>query len=152
MGRIVGWRALFLCSVASVFMVFGVPSALADDFHGIAIAKQCTSPVKIGDPYTCAVQILNVVDIPANDTLRVTGISDVVHSAGGDVATGNIMPTTGLVFSGAVTCTGGTGTGTSGIRISARLRVCCRSTRRSRRSRSRITRCRRTTSICPIIS
>ena len=29
-------------------------------------------------------------------------------------ATGNILPTTGLVFSGAVSCTGGAGTGTSG--------------------------------------
>src|SRR6186997_895048 len=95
----------------AVLLVFGVPGALADDFHGIAIAKQCTSPVKIGDPYTCQLQILNVVDIPANDTLRVTGFSDVVHSAGGNVATGNIMPTTGLVFSGAVTCTGGPGAG-----------------------------------------
>src|SRR5215208_3087930 len=112
MGRIVGWRALLLCGVVSVFMVFGVPSALADDFHGIAVAKQCTSPVKIGDPYTCQVQVLNVVDT-AGDTLRVTGLSDVVHSAGGNVATGNILPSTGLVFTGAVTCTGGTGTGTA---------------------------------------
>src|SRR5215208_8023100 len=112
MGRIVGWRALLLCGVVSVFMVFGVPSALADDFHGIAVAKQCTSPVKIGDPYTCQVQVLNVVDT-AGDTLRVTGLSDVVHSAGGNVATGNILPSTGLVFTGAVVCTGGTGTGTS---------------------------------------
>ncbi len=114
MGRIVGWRALLLCSVASVFMVFAVPSALADDFHGIAFAKQCASPVKVGDPYTCSLQILNVVDIPAHDTLRVTGFSDNVHSAGGDVTTGNIMPSTGLVFTGAVVCTGGTGTGTNG--------------------------------------
>ncbi len=114
MGRIVGWRALLLCGVASVFMVFGVSGALADDFHGIAFAKQCTSPVQVGDPYTCSLQILNVVDIPAHDTLRVTGFSDNVHSAGGDVTTGNIMPTTGLVFTGAVACTGGTGTGTSG--------------------------------------
>jgi len=112
MGRSFKWRALVLSGVASAFMVFGVSSALADDFHGIATAKQCTSPVKIGDPYTCSLQILNVVDIPANDTLRLTGFSDVVHSAGGNVATGNIMPTTGLVFSGAVACTGGSGAGT----------------------------------------
>src|SRR5215212_1037414 len=111
MGRIFGWRALLVCGVASAFMVFGVSGALADDFHGIAFAKQCTSPVKIGDPYTCSVQILNVVDT-AGDTLRVTGFSDVVHSAGGNVATANIMPSTGLVFTGPVVCSGGTGTGT----------------------------------------
>ena len=113
MGRFVGWRALLGCIVASGFMVFGVSGALADDFHGIAFAKGCTSPVEIGDPYTCSLQILNVVDT-AQDTLRVTGFSDVVHSAGGDVATGNILSTTGLVFNGAVSCTGGSGAGTSG--------------------------------------
>src|SRR6266511_944666 len=113
MGRFVGWRALLVCIVASGFMVFGVSAAMADDFHGIAIAKQCTSPVKIGDPYTCQLQVLNVVDT-AQDTLRVTGFSDVVHSAGGNVATGNILSSTGLVFTGAVSCSGGSGAGTSG--------------------------------------
>ena len=113
MGRLFTWKALVLSGVVSAFMVFGVSAALADDFHGIAFAKGCTSPVKVGDPYTCQVQILNVVDT-AHDTLRVTGFSDVVHSAGGNVATGNILPTTGLVFSGGASCTGGSGAGTSG--------------------------------------
>src|SRR5215208_244323 len=112
MGRIVGWRALLLCGVVSVFMVFGVPSAMADDFHGIAVAKQCESPVEVGDPYTCQLQVLNVVDT-AQDVLRVTGLSDIVHAATGNVATGNILPTSQLVFSGPVTCTGGTGKGTA---------------------------------------
>ncbi|HXL44340.1 MAG TPA: hypothetical protein VN960_09815, partial [Gaiellaceae bacterium] len=68
--------------------------------------------MKIGDPYTCQLQILNLVDT-AQDTLKVSGFSDVVHAAGGDVASGNLMPTTGLVFTGAVSCTGGSGAGTA---------------------------------------
>ena len=33
-------------------------------------------------------------------------------ASGGPVATGNILPSTGLIFNGAVTCTGGSGAGT----------------------------------------
>ena len=56
------------------FLCIWSSSALAA-FHGIATAKGCASPVKIGDPYTCAVQILNSVDT-GHDTVRVTGLSD----------------------------------------------------------------------------
>src|SRR4051794_13632578 len=107
----VGWRLLGGLCVLTAVLAFGVPSALAA-FHGIGVGKSCTSPVKIGAPYTCAVQILNVVDT-GQDTLRLTGLSDTVNASGGPVATTNILPSTGLVFSGPVTCTGGTGTGTA---------------------------------------
>src|SRR6187549_1519840 len=110
--RLLGWRGLLGLGVVATALVFGAGNAPAA-FHGIATTKGCTSPVKIGDPYTCAVQILNSVDT-GHDTLRVTGLSDQVNSAGGAVTTGNILPSTGLVFSGAVTCSGGSGTGTSG--------------------------------------
>ncbi len=92
-------------------LAFGAPSALAA-FHGVAEAKSCTSPVAVGDPYTCTAQILNVVDT-AHDTVRVSGLSDTVNAASGSVATGNILPSTPLLFTGAVNCTGGTGTGTA---------------------------------------
>src|SRR6266498_3633309 len=112
MGRLFTWKALVLSGVVSAFMVFGVSAALADDFHGIAFTKGCTSPVKVGDPYTCSVQMLNIVDT-AQDTLRVTGFSDTVNAASGAVSTGNILPSTGLVFTGAVSCVGGSGAGTN---------------------------------------
>ena len=114
MGRFVGWRALLLCGVVSVFLVFGVSGALADDFHGIAIAKQCASPVKVGDPHTCALQILNVVDIPAHDTLRVTGFSDNVHAAGGDVHDGRTNTLVSHCSSGTTTSTTATCAGVIG--------------------------------------
>ena len=126
----VSWRLLAGLCVITGLLAFGVPSALAA-FHGIGVAKGCTSPVKIGDPYTCSVQILNLVDT-AHDTLRVTGLSDIVLASGGPVATGNILPSTGLIFNGAVTCTGGSGAGTiARVRTSARPNACCPSARAS---------------------
>jgi len=98
--------------VLSALLVFGIPGALAA-FHGVATAKGCTSPVEVGDPYTCTTLISNTVDT-GHDTIRVTALSDVVHSAGGNVSSGPMLATTGLVFSGAVTCIGGSGAGTSG--------------------------------------
>ena len=109
--RVFGLRALLGLCVAATALAFGAGNALAA-FHGIATTKGCVSPVKIGDPYACSVQILNVVD-GGHDTLLVTGLSDQVNSAGGAVTTGNILSTIGLVFSGAVNCTGGSGAGTS---------------------------------------
>jgi hypothetical protein len=95
----------------SALLVFGTSGAIAA-FHGVAQTKGCTSPTKIGDPYTCSAQILNVVDT-GGDTVRVSDLSDVVHSAGGDVTPGSIFASTGLVFTGAVACVGGSGAGTS---------------------------------------
>src|SRR4029079_18246570 len=86
---------IVLLSLAAA-LVLGVPSAMAG-FHGVAQTKQCTSPTKIGDPYTCTAQILNVVDA-GGDTIRVTGLSDTVNASGGDVSTANILGSTGLVF------------------------------------------------------
>jgi hypothetical protein len=112
--RLFDWRALLGLSVVATALVFGAGNASAA-FHGIGVTKGCTSPVKIGDQYTCSVQIQNIVDT-GHDTLRVTGLTDVVHSAGGDVPGGvppNMLASTGLVFGGAVTCSGGSGAGTS---------------------------------------
>ncbi len=110
--RLFGWRGLLGLVVVTTAMTFGVGTASAA-FHGIGVTKGCVSPVKINAPYACSVQILNVVDT-GHDTVRVTGLSDTVNSAGGPVPSGNILNQIGLVFSGAVTCTGGGGAGTSG--------------------------------------
>ena len=103
--RLFGWKGLLALGTVMTAFLWGVGTASAA-FHGIGTTKGCVSPVKIGDPYACSVQILNVVDT-GHDTLRVTGLSDQVNSAGGAVQSGNIMPFIGLVFSGAVNCTGG---------------------------------------------
>src|SRR4029079_13510447 len=108
-----GLRARLVIGLAVIgtMLALGAPSAFAA-FHGIGVGKSCVSPVKVGAAYTCQLQILNVVDT-AHDTLRLTGFTDQVNAAGGAVQSGNPMPSTGLVFNGAVTCTGGSGAGTS---------------------------------------
>ena len=111
MRRFIGWRALVVLGALITALSFGTVKAQAA--HGVAQTKQCESPTKIGDAYRCSGQILNVVDT-GHDTIKVTGLSDTVHSSAGEVATGGILSTTGLIFSGAVTCTGGSGAGTAG--------------------------------------
>src|SRR5262245_60897035 len=96
----VGWR--YFCGLLVVVgvLVAGVGSASAQNaFHGIGFVKGCDSPTKIGDPMSCSYSILNTVDT-AQDALRITGLSDTVHSAGGDVNSGNILGALELVFNG----------------------------------------------------
>src|SRR6476646_1725071 len=108
------WRVLLGLVSAVALLAFGVVgSQAALGQHGIAFVKGCDSPTNIGDPYNCSYTILNIVDT-VHDTLKVTGLSDQVHSAGGDVNSGNVLPALQLIFSGAVTCVGGSGAGTVG--------------------------------------
>ncbi len=88
-------------------LFFGIQTALAADFHGIGFTKGCQTPVDVGQPYECAYQVLNVVDT-AHDTLTITSIVDTVHSAGGDVSSGNLLDLTGatLTLTGGATCDG----------------------------------------------
>ena len=60
--------------------------------HGIGFLKGCTSPTAVGQPYTCAFSVQNVLD-EANDTLTINSLTDTVHAAGGDVGGAtNILP------------------------------------------------------------
>src|SRR4051794_8931678 len=93
-------------------LTLNVVGAQAQQFHGIAFAKACDSPTSVGAPYNCSYAILNVVDT-GQDTVAVTGLTDQVHAASGDVNSGNILPALQLVFTGGATCTGGTGAGTA---------------------------------------
>jgi hypothetical protein len=58
--------------------------------HGISFTKGCESPTTIGAAFTCTYSIRNNVD-EAHDTLTITGLEDTVHSAGGDVSSGNAI-------------------------------------------------------------
>src|SRR5215217_4318585 len=112
------YLSLAIFATAIVATVFGVVGAVAAGTvqHGIALTKGCTSPVKIGDPYSCSFVIRNIVD-EAHDTLTIDSLVDTVHAASGDVSTGNIFNTLKLVFAqdtgvSPPTCTGGSGAGT----------------------------------------
>ena len=81
--------------------------------HDITFDKNCSSPTLVGDPYRCTYSMSNDVD-GAHDTLTVTGLSDKVHAAGGDVSSGNVLGSLQLVATtGSPTCTGGSGSGTT---------------------------------------
>jgi hypothetical protein len=90
-----------------------VGAGSAQTVHAIDFKKSCTSPVTIGDPYKCTVTVANTLD-SAQDTVVVTGLSDTVHSAGGDVPSGSLLGAVQLVFggTGSVSCMGGSGAGT----------------------------------------
>src|SRR5215208_6717807 len=100
-------------AVAALTLVFAMSASAADPIvtHGITPTKGCVSPTKIGDPYTCSFTIRNNVD-EAHDTLTIHSLVDVVKSAGGNVSSGNILSSVGLVLSGGATCIGGAGAGT----------------------------------------
>jgi hypothetical protein len=111
-----GRGGVLALAALSAILVFGVPSAVAA-FHGVAVAKSTVSPVKIGDPYTSSAFISNTVDT-GQDTIVVTGLIDVVFASGGNVNSGNILSSVGLIFGqtggqGTVTCVGGSGAGTA---------------------------------------
>src|SRR4051812_4332395 len=77
-------------AVLAVGAVLGIGYATAADpvNHGISFTKGCTSPTNVGQPYSCTYSIRNNVD-DAFDTLTIDGLTDIVHSAGGDVSSGN---------------------------------------------------------------
>src|SRR5690242_5299838 len=92
-------RVLLGLGVSIVILAFGVGAAAAQSaFHGIGFVKGCDSPTQVGSPYNCSYTILNVVDT-AHDTMQITGLSDQVHAASGDVNSGNILPALQLIFS-----------------------------------------------------
>ena len=93
---VVGAGALAACLVGLV------GSALADlppdpAQHGISLTKGCDSPTQIGQPYVCTYSFRNVTD-EAQDTLVVTGLTDIVHAQTGDVNSGNVLPSLRLVI------------------------------------------------------
>src|SRR4026208_2560516 len=98
-----GWRKLVGFGAVSVLLfglVIGSGGAVpGPQFHGIAFTKNCQAPTKIGDPYLCAYQALNVADT-AHDTLTFTSIVDQVHAATGNVSIGNILPNLTLHLAG----------------------------------------------------
>src|SRR4051794_5466643 len=103
--------------VLTVGVVFGIGYATAADpvNHGISFTKGCASPTNVGQPYSCSYTIRNNVD-DASDTLTVNGLTDVVHSAGGDISSNNVFSQLRFAvgpflpgFSAPPSCTGGTG-------------------------------------------
>jgi hypothetical protein len=71
------------------------------NLHGIGFAKGCNGPVNPGDEYTCGFLIANTEQLDtAGDTLEVTSLTDVVHGAGGDVASGELLASRVVAING----------------------------------------------------
>src|SRR5580765_3982690 len=92
--------------VAGVFVAFGVSGASAQGNvqHGIGFTKGCTSPTKVGDPYSCTWTVRNVID-EAHDTLTITQIVDTVHAASGNQTNSTILDAAAVAPSAGATCT-----------------------------------------------
>src|SRR6266850_2534047 len=66
----------------------------SQDFHGAAILKNPVGPdgtanAHVGDPITATITVMNLDDF--GDTVTITNILDIIHHAGGDVPTGNLL-------------------------------------------------------------
>ena len=114
-------RRFGVAMAAALLVAFSIGSGVAlalDVQHGIGFTKGCTSPTKIGDPYTCSYTVRNILD-EAEDTLTISGLVDVVHAAERRCDSGNIIGAaqitttttpTGAIPSGA-TCVAASGNG-----------------------------------------
>jgi len=74
------------------------------DEHGLGFAKGCASPTTVGQKTKCDFLITNNQGDP--DTLIITGLVDVVHAAGGDVNSGNVLSQLDLATDGGASCGG----------------------------------------------
>ena len=92
MRRSSGWRVFAVVGAFAVLLVMSGGASAVDVQHGIGLTKGCSSPTKVGDPYTCAFSVRNVLD-EAEDTLTIHSLTDTVHAAGGDIGgSTNILP------------------------------------------------------------
>ena len=124
------WFAVTAAMAVCLVTVVGAALAVDPPNHGISFTKGCASPTAIGAAYSCTWSIRNSVD-DAQDTLTINGLVDVVHSAGGDVSSGNVFSQLRFVIdAGSPTCVGGTGDGSAGQPLRAGRRpASCRSVR-----------------------
>ena len=85
-------------------LVLGLSLSLAGQvgaqFHGATIQKIVLGPggagnASVGDTVNASIRVTNTDDF--DHALNITSISDVVHHASGDVATGNLLPAPGWV-------------------------------------------------------
>src|SRR5215471_9495950 len=103
-GREVLRLAVALGALVAFLIVSSGASSQPAPQHGIGLTKGCTSPTKVGDPYSCTFTVRNVLD-EAQDTLTISGLTDTVHSAGGNVVFSTVLDSAPVVPSGGATCT-----------------------------------------------
>jgi hypothetical protein len=103
--------------VALVIIAAWPTNSQAQGFHGIAVAKNCNSPVQVGAGYTCSYAISNTVDTgngsPGSaDTLRLLGVSDSITNTVPPVDSGPLLDAftaPQITLLGGATCTASPG-------------------------------------------
>ena len=86
--------------------VVGVAPAFALPFHGITLTKSCNNTTPVGQPLECAYQITNADD--NSESITVSSLTDVVHAAGGNASSGNILASLTWTPAGGASCSGPT--------------------------------------------
>ena len=105
--------ALFTVALAALSIGTVAPVSAQPVLQGLGVAKGCVASTPVGSPYACLYGFANNRGVnPSNNTITVTSVVDTVFASGGNVASGNILPSLSLVFSGTASCTGGSGLGT----------------------------------------
>ena len=100
--------ALFTVALAALSIGTVAPVSAQPVLQGIGVAKGCDASTPVGDPYGCAYGFTNNPGVnPSNNTITITSVVDIVFAAGGNVASGNILPSLSLVFTGTASCSAG---------------------------------------------
>src|SRR5262249_12929109 len=100
-----------LAAVAIATLSFATVGTSLANFEGITFQKDVVSPAAVGSPYQVAYLWQN--NTGTHNTLKVTGVTDSIASAGGNVPSGQELPGLSLIFDiGTPVCTGGAGAGT----------------------------------------
>jgi hypothetical protein len=93
-----------LALVAGVVAIVETTQANALPVHGIGFFKGCESPTDVLSKTQCNFTITNTSD---PDIVQITSLVDVVHAAGGDDNSGNVLSSLVLSFSGGASCNAG---------------------------------------------
>ena len=79
--RRTGVTLIAVAALAAATALLFAGSASAANF-GVAVLKDCVTPINVGDPYSCEVELDNTAQL-SHASVRVTSLQDVVLAAGG---------------------------------------------------------------------
>src|SRR5690242_5638045 len=104
--RRTGVTLIAVAALAAATALLFVGTASAAHF-GVAVLKDCVTPINVGDPYSCEVEIDNTIQ-DSQATIRVTSLQDVVQAAGGSQTQTTAINASSfggtLILTGGATC------------------------------------------------
>jgi len=106
--RRTGVTLIAVAALAAATALLFAGSASAANF-GVAVLKDCVTPINVGDPYSCEVELDNTAQL-SHASVRVTSLQDVVLAAGGSqtqvypINSSSFNLQGGLILTGGATC------------------------------------------------